>query len=95
MHPALIWMIVGLGLLIIEMMVGAFFLMWIGAGRAAHGAAGRHRARRLGAGLVLRAGLGGVAAGDAAAGPQHARPGHRGLQRGQPHGRRGHRHPGH
>jgi membrane protein implicated in regulation of membrane protease activity len=31
MHPALIWMIVGLGLLIIEMMVGTFFLMWIGA----------------------------------------------------------------
>lgn len=32
MSPALLWMIAGLALLIIEVMVGTFFLMWIGAG---------------------------------------------------------------
>ena len=32
MHPALIWMIAGLALLIMELVVGSFFLMWIGAG---------------------------------------------------------------
>ncbi len=32
MHPALLWMIAGLALLIVELVVGSFFLMWIGAG---------------------------------------------------------------
>jgi membrane protein implicated in regulation of membrane protease activity len=32
MHPALMWMIAGLALLIVELMAGSFFLMWIGAG---------------------------------------------------------------
>lgn len=32
MHPSLIWMIAGLALLIVELVVGSFFLMWIGAG---------------------------------------------------------------
>jgi len=32
MHPSLVWIIIGLALLIVEMMVGSFFLMWIGAG---------------------------------------------------------------
>lgn len=32
MHPSLIWIIIGLALLIVEMMVSSFFLMWIGAG---------------------------------------------------------------
>jgi membrane protein implicated in regulation of membrane protease activity len=32
MHPALMWMIAGLVLLIIEVMHGTLFLMWIGAG---------------------------------------------------------------
>lgn len=32
MHPSLIWMIVGLAVLIVELMVGTFFLLWIAAG---------------------------------------------------------------
>jgi len=32
MHPALMWMIAGLALLITELVAGSFFLMWIGAG---------------------------------------------------------------
>ncbi|MCE5241169.1 NfeD family protein [bacterium] len=32
MHPALMWMIGGLALLIMELVAGSFFLMWIGAG---------------------------------------------------------------
>lgn len=32
MSPALAWLIAGLGLLIVEIFVGSFFLMWIGAG---------------------------------------------------------------
>ncbi len=31
MHPALFWLIGGIVLLILEMAVGSFFLMWIGA----------------------------------------------------------------
>lgn len=32
MSPALLWMIAGLAMLIIEVVVGTFFLMWVGAG---------------------------------------------------------------
>lgn len=32
MHPALVWMIVGFVLLIVEVVASTFFLMWIGAG---------------------------------------------------------------